>query len=146
MRERLLRTYGLTLKKAVEIVKAAEQTQQQVKLMSGQEVLVNSIKHNKNDRNLTMRKRQDGLGKGKFSDEDPPPKKKNNCKIPVVIVGDGMADITVQRSVRSVTVVASSTILRKCRSKNVSVVQEDLDSESDSPYVINVISKNKKKK
>ena len=33
-----------------------------------------------------------------------------------------------------------------CRSKNVSVVQEDLDSESDSPYIISIISKNKKKK
>ena len=34
---------------------------------------------------------------------------------------------------------------KMCRSKNVSVVQEDSDSESDSPYVISVISKNKKK-
>jgi hypothetical protein len=31
VRERLLRTDGLSLKKAVEIIKAAEQTQQQVK-------------------------------------------------------------------------------------------------------------------
>ena len=57
-----------------------------------------------------MRNRQDGPGKGKFSGEDPP----NNCKIPAVIVREGTADVTVQRSVRIVTVVASSTILRKC--------------------------------
>ena len=57
VRERLLRTDGLTLKKAVEIVKAAEQIQQQVKLMSGHELLVNSIKQNKDDANLTTRNR-----------------------------------------------------------------------------------------
>ena len=64
VRERLLRTDSLTLKKAVEIIKAAEQTQQQVKLMTSPELLVNSIKENREDTNSTKRNRYDGRGKG----------------------------------------------------------------------------------
>ena len=53
----------ITTNRWFEIVKAAEQIQQQVKLMSGQELLVNSIRQNKDDANLTTRNRQDGRGK-----------------------------------------------------------------------------------
>ena len=63
VRERLLRTDGLSLKKAVEIVKAAEQTQQQVKIMTG-DLSVNTIKENKDDTKFTMRNTQEGRGQG----------------------------------------------------------------------------------
>ena len=57
VRERLLRTDGLSLKKAVEIVKAAEQTQQQVKIMTG-DLSVNTIKENKEDTKPACTKRR----------------------------------------------------------------------------------------
>ena len=50
--ERLLRTDSLTLKKAIDIIKAAEETQQQVKLMTSAELLVNAIKENGDDTKL----------------------------------------------------------------------------------------------
>lgn len=71
VRERLLRTDSLTLRKTVEIIKAAEQTQQQVKLMTGPELSVNSIKETKDDMKLTTRNRQEGRGKGQIN-EGPP--------------------------------------------------------------------------
>ena len=61
-RERLLRTEGLTLKKAVEIIKAAEQTQQQVKQMTGN-LFVNTIKEI-GDTKFTVRNTHEGRDQG----------------------------------------------------------------------------------
>jgi ribosomal protein L19E len=53
----------ITLKKAVEMIKAAEQTQQQVKQMTG-DLSVNTIKENKGDTKFTIRNTQEGRGQG----------------------------------------------------------------------------------
>lgn len=50
VRERLLRTNELTLPKAVNIIKAAEQTQQQVKFMAGGEDSVNLLHKQRSER------------------------------------------------------------------------------------------------
>ena len=50
MRERLLRYNDLTLQKAVDLIKAAEQTEQQVKLM-GTNVSVNALNQVRSKRN-----------------------------------------------------------------------------------------------
>ena len=59
VRERLLRVNDLTLSKAIDICKAAEQTSQQLKIIaSGTEEAVGAIKtENKNDQGLNSRKR-----------------------------------------------------------------------------------------
>ena len=59
MRERLLRLNDLTLQKAVDLIKAAEQTEQQVKLMSGNPggtLNVNSLKQGSGKNNNRFKK------------------------------------------------------------------------------------------
>ena len=59
MHERLLRLHDLTLQKAVDLIKAAEQTEQQVKLMSGNPVgtaNVNTLKQSSGKNNNRFRK------------------------------------------------------------------------------------------
>ncbi|CAB4020529.1 Hypothetical predicted protein, partial [Paramuricea clavata] len=63
VRERLLRLNDLMLQKAVDTIKAAEQTQQQVKLMSTGEDFVNTLKEN-----TTRRRRCRKLKKNYYSD------------------------------------------------------------------------------
>lgn len=50
VRERLLRSNELTLQKAVDIIKAAEQTQQQVKFMTAGEDSVNLLHKQRSER------------------------------------------------------------------------------------------------
>lgn len=113
--------------------------------MSGQELLVNSIKQNKDDANLTTRNRQDWRSKNKFSGVDlPTPKQlQNHC-----------GNCRRRHGRRNCPAFGKkchscsklNRFEKMCRSKNVLVVQEGSDLESDSPYVISVISKSKKKK
>ena len=59
MHERLLRLNDLTLQKAVDLIKAAEQTEQQVKLMSGNPggtANVNTLKQGSGKNNNRFRK------------------------------------------------------------------------------------------
>ena len=59
MRERLLRLNDLTLQKAVDLIKAAEQTEQQVKLMSGNPggtANVNTLKQGSGKNNNSFKK------------------------------------------------------------------------------------------
>ena len=63
VRERLLRVNDLTLSKAIDIFKAAEQTNQQLKMItSGTEETVGAVKtENKNGQELNSRKRPECL-------------------------------------------------------------------------------------
>ena len=142
VRERLLRTDSLTLKKAVEIIKAAEQTQQQVKLMTSPELLVNSIKENREDTNSAKRNRHDGRGKGQISGGGPSSKLHNNCGNCGRSHGRRNCP-AFGKKCRSCG--KPNHFEKMCRSKNVSFVEES-DSESEDSYVISAISKNNKKK
>lgn len=111
--------------------------------MSRQELLVNSVKQNKDDANLTARDRHDGRVKDKFNAVGPRNQLQNVC-------GNcgrrhGRRNCSAFRK-KCHSCNKLNHFEKMCRSKNVSAVQEDSGSESDSLYVISAISKDKKKK
>ena len=141
VRERLLRSSELTLKKTVEIIKAAEQTQQQVKHMAAAESKVNIVQRNRSrveNRTTTTWKPQEPRSKNEApsGQAQGPHTECANCGYT-----HGRRDCpAVGRKCRKCG--KANHFERKCRSKKVSMVHESSDSEDESYLISSLTEKN----